>query len=224
MLFSLEKCITAVNGIPEKYDYYILKSQDSVKYDGIIEASYTVKELKLAIDPFNDYSLVKHMGKEMDEFINMFYEPCLSDLFGMNVGINAGTDPMYFMSESWYNHESCSKLSCLADNMRWDRQSNQGCVPSLINGEDAADFEADENSNGYCQKDVSNDGSSEECVHNSNELSEYSTKAKSCWNNDNSRVKSPVYIMDHFCNPVITNDIANEEQQANIMSMEAACS
>ena len=37
------------------------------------------------------------------------------------------------MAYSWTTLDACEKLSCLADNMRWDRSHDSvGCVPRLI--------------------------------------------------------------------------------------------
>ena len=41
-LSTLERCISAVRAIPERYDYYVLKSQDTVKFDGYIEIAFSV--------------------------------------------------------------------------------------------------------------------------------------------------------------------------------------
>ena len=105
-MFTLEKCVTAVRSFPEKYCKYILKSQGTVNYDAAIEIDYTVAELKMALDPKNDYSLVKHMAGELNEFMDMYYEPCLAALFGTNIGNDSDTDPKSFMAKSWYNHDS----------------------------------------------------------------------------------------------------------------------
>ena len=47
------------------------------------------------------------------------------------------------LSPSWPNRGTttivCTKLSCLADNMRWDRCGGGSCVPSLITGVNAQD-------------------------------------------------------------------------------------
>ena len=219
VLFTLEKCITAVNSLPERFDYYILKSQDTVKYDATIEATYTVAELRLALDPMGDYSLVNHMGQELDEFIAMFYTPCLDELFGINIGTNSDTDPKFFMAESWYNHKSCAKLSCLADNMRWDRATGKGCVASVITGSTAQTTYGDNTTQDHCTKEIV-DG--EEKCKNPNKgsdggegLEDFREKAQACWD-ASARVKSPMYIMDHFCLPQITDDMVDAVTQKKI--------
>lgn len=83
-----------------------LSHRTPVKYDAATEIDYTVAELKMALDPKNDYSLVKHMAGELNEFMDMYYEPCLAALFGTNIGNDSDTDPKSFMAKSWYNHDS----------------------------------------------------------------------------------------------------------------------
>merc|ERR1712160_139029 len=61
-LFFLEKCLTSINSYDSTYDMYILKAQDSVKYDATIEAKYTVLDLKMALDPGKDYGLLQSLG------------------------------------------------------------------------------------------------------------------------------------------------------------------
>ena len=62
-LFTLEKCLTSVKALPTKYDFHILKTQDSVKYDAAIDRQFTLKEMKFALDPLNDYSMLTHIGQ-----------------------------------------------------------------------------------------------------------------------------------------------------------------
>jgi len=119
-LATLERCISAAQAIPDRYNFYILKGQDMVKYDGAIDLDFSVLELKMALDPFNDYAMVKHMAKELDEFLDMFIQPCISALFGANFGSSPDTEPSFFMAYPWHAHDECTKLSCLANSMRWD--------------------------------------------------------------------------------------------------------
>ena len=117
-IFTLEKCLTSINSYDSTYDMYILKAQDSVKYDATIEAKYTVLDLKMALDPAKDYGLLKSLGNELDEFVEMYYSPCVAALFGTNIGSNPDVEPQYFLAYRWLTHDACAHLSCLADNMR----------------------------------------------------------------------------------------------------------
>ena len=215
-LFTLEKCISAVRAIPDVYEYHILKSQDTVKYDKAIEFTFTVAELKMALDPSRDYGLVRHMGRELDEFIEMYYQPCIAALFGTNVGQNPGTDPQYFMAYPWYNHEACNKLSCLADNMRWDRDG-EGCVPSLITGHDET-----VHSGTLCAVDGDDYSEEEQCKYSDAELDGYKTDAQTCWTEQKNRV-IPFYLMEHFCLPQITQEIADNDRQTELDNLKGNC-
>ena len=212
-LFTLEKCISAVRAIPDKYKYYIVKSQDSVKYDKAIEFSFTVAELRTALDPKADYGFVKHMGRELDEFIDMYYQPCVAALFGMNIGVSPGTDPQYFMAYPWYNHDECNHLSCLADNMRWDRET-KGCVPSLMTGAASPSYNGTD-----CSFDGDQFGDTEECKYSGETLNQYRADAKHCWKANTV----PIYLMDHFCLPDITGAVADAATIGILEAEEANC-
>ena len=45
-LFTLEKCDASVNYIQEKYGFYVLKSQGTIKYDSSVEDKFSVNQLK----------------------------------------------------------------------------------------------------------------------------------------------------------------------------------
>jgi len=109
-LFGLEQCISAINSFDQRYDPFILKSKfkgssghGHVGYDTGIENNFTLAELKLALDPFGDYSLVKHMTKELDEYVDMYYSPCIASLFGSNVGQTSDVEPKYFLASPWHS-------------------------------------------------------------------------------------------------------------------------
>jgi hypothetical protein len=216
-MFTLEKCITAVRSFPKRYEYHILKSMDTVKYDASIEAEFTVAELKMAIDPMSDYSLVNHMASELDEFMDMFYSPCLAALFGTNIGTTPDTDPKYFMAESWYNHDACTKLSCLADNMHWNRDGGS-CVSSLMTGTDAPTSVG-----GECTMTVDEVDGSEQCKYKSDDILKYATDVKQCWNSEKLNPMVPVYLMEHFCMPQLSGAEADEERKEEIIIMKKAC-
>ena len=125
--------MTTVNSFEAKYDYYIIKPQDSVNYDVNVEYRFSVKELRLTLDPLGDYEMIKHLGNELDELIEMYYSPCVVDRFGTHQGSTPDGEPHNLMAYSWTILDACAKLSCLVDNMRWDRSDDiVDCVPSLI--------------------------------------------------------------------------------------------
>ena len=195
-LFTLEKCISAVHAIPDQYEYYFLKPQEGVQYT-VSSTSLTVAELRMALDPTKDYGLVTNMGRELDEFIDMFYQPCIASLFGSEIGSNPGTDPKYFMAYPWYHYDSCNVLSCLAENMRWGRDGT-GCIPSLITGINAPEFSGED-----CSYDDDGFEEEESCKFEDAILNKYREGARQCWGNSSFDIV-PTYLMDHFCQPTIT--------------------
>jgi len=224
-LFTLEKCLTSVKALPTKYDFHILKTQDSVKYDGAIDRQFTLKEMKFALDPLNDYSMLNHVGQELDEFVEMYYQPCVAALFGMNIGTSPDTEPQYFMAYGWLSHSACTKLSCLADNMRWDRAVGQGCVPSLFVGGGAPVYETDADT--YCKKDNTKGNDVEEvCKYLQDDYIELQEAANLCWNGDPTEgihMPSPAYLLNYFCMPQITAVTATEDQKDRMDTYNDLC-
>merc|ERR1712238_98128 len=208
-LFILEKCVASVNSMQERYGSYVLKSQGSIKYDSSVEGKFTVNQLKLTLDPSGDFSLIRHMGNELDEFIDMYYRPCIAALFGTNVGSSPDVEAKYFMAYGWLTHEACSEVSCLADNMRWNRNGS-GCIGSLITGREAPRYDLNDNE---CKKDDEVDPSdgSEACKYKSIDLQLYQTRLDTCWDDPNPTSRVPHYIMEHFCMPEIIGEKIEED-------------
>lgn len=197
-LATLERCISAIHAIPERYDYHILKSQDSVKFDKVIDLEFSVTELRVALDPFRDYSMVKHMAKELDEWIEMYISPCMAAMFGANVGNNPDTDVIYLMAYPWHRHKECTKLSCLGESMRWNRESEEGgCIPSMMAGQDSPGYDEKKESN--CNLHIDKTGTMK-CKYDSVDLKTLHSKTTKCWKS--SIPKGSInYYMDHFCMP-----------------------
>lgn len=218
-----EKCISAANSFPARFDFNFLKAQDTVKYDRAIETKMTLFDMKKAIDPLGNFGIVKHMSEELDEWIEMFYSPCMAALYGTNIGTTPDTDISFFMAYPWHAHTECLRLSCLTPNMRWDRK-NGGCIPGLITG--AKDTEAlDQNvykagEDSQCAKDPEeNEGATEVCKKDQGELRDYHKKATDCWRKKFGS-GSIDYFINHFCNPQLTGDKATKKQR-NDMIQEA---
>ena len=209
-LFTLEKCVSSVNDLAKRHEHFILQSS-GLKYDKAIDEKFAVKELKMALDPFDDYSLIKHMGNELDEFIDMFYRPCVAALFGTNHGPSPAVDPKYFMAYGWLTHTACSKLSCLTKNMRWSRDGS-GCVKSIIAGARAAPL-YNSTSDIECKKDEEATGDFEVCKYKTSDLVNFQDDVNNCWQN---KTIIPYHLMKQFCMPEIIGEKVNEERQHQI--------
>ena len=148
-LMSLEKFVSAINSFPKRNDYSILKAKVQVG-DGnsTMVNNVTVFEMRTAMDPYGDYGTIKSTAKELDEFIDMIYQPCMSAIYGSNVGNSPSTDVKYLMAYPWHSHQECSHLSCFASGMRWNRDAaDGGCVPGVLAGVNAAAYGRDQSSN-----------------------------------------------------------------------------
>ena len=219
---TLEKCISAIRNIPEKFDYKILESTNAVMYDKDTTLEISVIEMKAALDPMSDYGVLTHMTRELDEWIAMYYSPCLAELYGMNVGSTPTTDVSYFMAYPWYKHDTCMKLSCLVNQMRWDRVTGAGCIPSVITGWDSPDYGADETAEPYCAKKWDEATSTENCKIPTDDLVVFQTGVKACWNATllNSNVD---YLINNFCLPTITDETLDQTRIDALVIASASC-
>lgn len=224
-LFTLERCISMIRTFPVANDYNLLKHQDSVEVAGILEMDFTVKEMRLALDPLNNFSLLRAVGEELDEWVDMYYQPCVAALFGMNVGSNPDVESQYFLAYGWLSHSACMRLSCLADNMRWDRKaSGGGCTTSLLVGYYAENYQS-KDSNGdadaLCKKDNSNmvEQSEEACKYDQ----EYLFKVQSAHNQCFACGVSPAFILNEFCMPQLTEEIAFGAKREDVDSLSELC-
>jgi len=221
-LYTLEKCLTEVNTFSDFYKYHLLKPMDTVKYDSAIDMKTTVKELQLMLDPSRNYGLIRQMGRELDEFVEMYYQPCIAALFGTNVGNNPDTEPQYFLAYGWLTHDACAHLSCLADNMRWDRR-NGGCLPSGILGAPPTSTGPSGDTDTYdeavatpfCAKGIDDIDNNEEesCKHPESDFVAFQVEATRCWATSPS---TPAYLMSHFCMPRLNGQIADVDHQAEV--------
>jgi len=219
-LFTLERCIGAIRSFTEIHDYYLLKHQDTVLVKDVLEMDFTVKEMKIAIDPLNNYSLLKAVGQELDEWVDMYYQPCVAALFGMNVGSNPDVESQYFLAYGWLSHSACMRLSCLADNMRWDRAQG-GCSTSLLVGYFADRYSDAAGSDTECKKDNSNlaDATVEKCKYDQAEL----VGTQMAHNNCFACGMSPAFVMNEFCMPQLTENQASDEKKNIMRALSTMC-
>jgi len=219
-MFTLEQCVSRLNGYPSKLDTNVLKAQDSTAFESNLDLVYSVKKLKLALDPLQDYGLIKNLGKEMDEYVEMYYSPCIASLFGTNVGISSDVEPQYFMAYGWMSHPSCNRLTCLADNMRWDRDE-EGCIGSVMAGSSSPNYSDDNTKGEYCVKDeeIYSDDSEEVCKIESADLIAFQTSAKACWGAD----INPATLLDQYCMPQITSIVIDSDEELNMDVMVTRC-
>ena len=214
-----EKCISAANAMPDRFDFHYIKPQDSVKYDRAIDTKMTLFDLKQTLDPFGDYSIIKHMGKELDEWIEMFYSPCFAALYGTNIANTPDTDISFFMAYPWHAHKECMHLSCLANNMRWDRKDG-GCTPSLTTKATSSAYGTPET---QCASNPEENGVEETCKYTHSDLHAYHTDVNNCWGKRSSDTvsNSPAdYILEQFCNPQLTGEKITDQSTIDQMKTD----
>ena len=212
-LGALEKCISAANSIPESQYTNILKTQDSVKYDGLIETSISVAELIMTIDPGRDYGVMKLMAIELEEWIDMYMEPCYAAIFGTNIGSTPDVDVTYFMAYSWHHHKECMNLSCITNNMRWDR-ANGGCVPSVTTGRNAQAYTG---TTTHCSTQIDK-YERVQCKHDDGTISADLTKYQTCWTNNG--IGNLDHMINYFCLPQVTT---TKSTKSNLVANLNAC-
>lgn len=208
---TLEKCISSANSIPDEFLDNKLEPLNTVKHERVGDISVSLRQLKLAIDPQGNYTMLKHMGDELDEWIDMYYTPCFAALYGMNVGQTPDTDANYFMAYPWFSHPECMRLSCLSPNFRWDRNAG-GCVAGLVNGAHAAAYTAGADT--HCSKDPEETaGSSEVCKHKQTDLTSFKSKVDTC-KAQNPASTSVFYMVTNYCMPDVTTTKVTRVQAA----------
>lgn len=222
-LNTLDKCIAAINAIPTRMDYHILRTIDTVRSDSNSSSvnNVTVFEMRNALDPFKDYQTVKSTAAELDEFIEMFYAPCLAAIFGANIGNTPGTDVTYFMAYPWYSHSACTKLSCFGSGMRWDRSSAAGgCVAGIMAGPTATPYGSDAASDAGCKKDIDSVGSTQVCKHSSAALREAQEKLMQC-NEGSSSVGRIDVFLSNYCLPQLSGLVLTDEAEIELRESSA---
>ena len=207
----LDRCISAVNAFPERHNFSILKSKDTVEGSSnvTIVNEVTVYEMKMALDPFNDYGTVKSTAQELDEFVEMFYAPCMAAIFGANIGNSPSTEATYFMAYPWHSHKECTYLSCFGSGMRWDRDNGGGCVPGIIAGTSAQPYTG---ANRSCKKDLTSFGATEVCKHDSTTLNTDQSLRTTCFQQTSAVGRIDVFLSD-YCLPELSGEKLTPEKE-----------
>ncbi len=208
-LSALGQCVNTLRAFPARFDYSFLQSTSKVPFDNAVEMMYTVKELKAALDPAADLGILSNIGDENDEYFEMFYQPCLSALYGFRKdGTSQGTNPKYFMAEPWYNLEECTMPSCLEAGKAWDRRNGNGCVDGLL-ARDSSFSPIPAGDDPYCARGMNAENGEEGCKY------QFKPHANVILQMDNCRASLPKgrdgkgkdiqlsisYLMDYFCMP-----------------------
>lgn len=218
MFSTLEKCMSDVTAIESRFDNMALNQRATATYDSNIFATFSVLELKMALDPFKDYAVQKFLGYELDEYMEMYYQRCLAAMFGSG---GSDTDASFFMANPWTSHPECMHMSCLSPSNRWARDGS-GCVPGILAGKGATPYAEDDT---YCAKDPDSDGATETCKHTTEYLTEFYTDTVGCWESMFSDSTNPAieYMMNNFCMPSISSVALSTGDFSVIQSRSQSC-
>lgn len=209
---DLNQCTNLIKSLPASLDNNILKPKDTAAFNAQFQLNFTLKHLKVALDPLGDFGLVNHMSQELDEYTEMFYRICINSLFSSGADQDEATN---FMAAPWQSHDRCMQLSCLQEDMRWNRMLDGTCVPSMIQGTRAAPF-PDGRQFG-CKLDSTLSGDTELCQYSSALMSSYYSKAVTCWLSALPQALEKIsYFIGMFCSPEVTTEVANEEDIAEL--------
>ncbi len=216
-LSTLERCISILSGYPSRLDKHLV--QPHTDKFGINQAEkISVYEMKKALDPKGDYYLIRHLSQEIDEFVEMYYSPCLAAVFGSTKAKNAETDPSYMMAYPWYSHDECMHLSCFASTMRWDRDKG-GCIAGILSGTEATSYE-DTPDTSKCPIDPDSLGNDTlECKVKASELNQFVTEIKQCWGAPDTVMQGEYSIelfLNDYCMPTITGETLTDTEYNNL--------
>ena len=213
-LANLGQCVSALKSFPKRNEYFYVQSNDKVEFDESVDMKFTVRELKAALDPYSDLSILSMVGSENDEYFEMFYRPCLAALYGRNSNRGDGIDPKFLMVEPWYNHKECAMPSCLEPNKAWNRQDGDGCVDGLLrrnNHKTQIPVDGDP----FCATSIDMTSGEETCKYKFHPLvirgidncREKLPQAKDA--RGRPRGLSMADLIDYFCMPTLSTEEAN---------------
>lgn len=200
-LSTLGQCVNTLRSFPKRFDYFFLQSVGS-SYNQDIEMQVTVKELRSALDPTGDLGILSIIGKEQDEYFEMFYKPCLYSLYGLHKGIDGSLDPKYFMADIWSNHEECVRPNCLHRGMVWDRKNGGRCIEGILGRKNKlAPVPSDKDP--HCAIAVNMTSGEEECKHipNSKVIKQIDLCRKNFITHSGRSIYSMTDLIDYFCMP-----------------------
>lgn len=235
-LSTLGRCVTTLRSYPERFDYFYLNNNaDKVEYNQQTELFLTTKMMKAALDPTGDLGILTMVGMENDEYFEMFYQPCIAALNGMNQGLDKNTDPKYFMAQPWYEHPECNKPSCLGHNMAWDRVSGNDCVEGIL-GRQSVMSPIPSHHDPHCAISMNATSGAEICKHKPDtdtiRMLDQCRRSLSQQMKDRNefnlsdKALSLSYLIDQFCMPQLAMDVepANDEDMDTIENVLETCS
>ena len=162
----------------------------------------------MTLDPLGDLSLIYYAGNELDEFINMYHQPCIAALFGTSVGSSPDVEAKIFMGYEWLTHEACSMLFCLDDNTRWNR-NDFDCIESLITWRKSPIYDSNDIASNI-DAEVNQSDSFEPWQYDTTNFQLYQKLLNVCWEDSNPTSRISYYTVANFCIPEIIGEKVDE--------------
>jgi len=209
-IMTLERCIQVLNSFPDsekntyletRYFVTNLEKGDKRKTNNLV----TVGDLKQFLNPNGDMASVDLLTMELDEYVDMYYNPCMAALFGMNSDVLLSADDAdtgdlsepgdmldYFMMKQWNSHPECAYASCVIPTNSWNNQEG-GCAPSFGQSpEDQGIAVLD-----HCAKELELKTRNLKCKR---DIKAQVAKLDTCW-----MESTPFVLIERYCTPRLSD-------------------
>jgi len=206
-IMNLERCIQVLNSFPdsETRTYlealdYILDESDQATIDELV----TVGDLKQFLNPNGDMASVDLLNMELEEYVDMFHNPCMSALFGMNSNGVEASEPGdmldYFKMEEWDSHPECKYADCLIPTNTWDSTIG-GCGPSFGQVGTGVLPTSNEDKR-FCAKQLDSDTGKLVCKRKTDKWKTEIGHLNGCWKDS-----FPFVLIDRYCTPRLSERV-----------------
>ena len=215
-LSTLTQCVTSLRAMPSSVDYEFLQEATGSAFNPAIDMQYAVNVLRAALDPTKDMEILGILAGEIDEYLEMFYQPCLAALYGRNA-LTGETDPSLFMGKAWFNLDECIRPSCLEEGMAWDRKDGNGCVTGILTRDKTDADSIPSSTDQYCAKEIDSYGF-ETCKHIPSvdvfvQLDTCRSKVPQVEDGKGNLIPPTLsYLIDYFCMPTSTGVQGTSEE------------
>eukprot|EP01083_Nonionella_stella_P287774 979669_1 len=206
-IMNLERCIQVLRTFPDSETQTYLETPDCIFDENDqtnIDVLVTVGDLKQFLDPNGDMASVHLLNMELDEYVDMYYNPCMSALFGMNSNVVGASEPGdmldYFMIEDWENHPECANKDCVNPTNSWNPTIG-GCGPSF--GQIGTGVLPTPNEDeGFCAKQLDSDAGKFVCKRNTDKWKTEVGHLNGCWKDS-----TPFVLIDRYCTPRLSERV-----------------
>lgn len=220
---TLSQCVNKLRSFPPRNHYEFLEQSEKVSFDESIDMKYTVAEMNAYLNPTRDQSLLQVLAAETNEYMDMFYYPCLSSLYGRTLSDDNDMDPKYFMAQPWYNHADCAIPSCLEKDKAWNRQTGKGCIDGILSMTVLDEELIPSDNDPFCSQELAlNNFNVKACKYKFDP--ELLIKMDQCRNflpkgrdGRGRQITLPIgYVMDYYCLPQLSGIVADDTKKDEV--------